>query len=182
MTATPDEPQAWLWDQYKVAIDEYRFQVDLNWRRTQYFFALNAAVLVAAIGLLRTGADLPAVVEVAPFFVGVATSLLALAANSTQKEYYRATQDTKRALEQRLGLGELATRTTPGMGSKRKRKLGKVTTLQNVVLWVFVLANVAGMASVAFRPQTEPSSDNVKCRIDNRQPASTVSCTISRGS
>ena len=32
-----EEPPAHLDEQYRVAIEEYRFQVDLNWRRSEYF-------------------------------------------------------------------------------------------------------------------------------------------------
>lgn len=34
--------------QYDLAVAEYRFQVDLNWRRSEYFFVLNIGILVAA--------------------------------------------------------------------------------------------------------------------------------------
>jgi len=37
-----------LAEQYRLAIEEYRFQVDLNWRRSEYFFVLNIGVLIAA--------------------------------------------------------------------------------------------------------------------------------------
>lgn len=47
LTATEDEEsrRQELVDLYKVAVEEYRFQVDLNWKRTQYFLALNVAIL-----------------------------------------------------------------------------------------------------------------------------------------
>ncbi len=43
-----------LVDLYKVAVEEYRFQVDLNWKRTQYFLALNVAILGVGTGLVVT--------------------------------------------------------------------------------------------------------------------------------
>ena len=43
-----------LLELYRVVIDEYRFQVRLNWDRTQYFFVLNTAVTTAAGTLLAT--------------------------------------------------------------------------------------------------------------------------------
>jgi hypothetical protein len=38
---------------YGKALDEYRFQVRLNWDRTQYFLALDLGILAAAAGLVR---------------------------------------------------------------------------------------------------------------------------------
>jgi hypothetical protein len=38
-------------DLYKNVVDEYRFQVQFNWQRTQYLLAFNAAILAAAVAL-----------------------------------------------------------------------------------------------------------------------------------
>lgn len=169
-----NEPESWLWDQYRAAVDEYRFQVDLNWRRSQYYFVLNAAILVAGVGLVQSDADLPRLVEAVPFMIGAFVALLAIAANLTQKDYYLAARDTKSTLERRLGLGDLAIRTTPGMGSRRIRRLGRVTTFQVVVLIALGVADVFGAtASLAREPaETTPTAKttSVRCVVDISGP------------
>jgi hypothetical protein len=35
-------------DIYKIAVDEYRFQAQYNWSRTQYLLAFNVGILAAA--------------------------------------------------------------------------------------------------------------------------------------
>lgn len=47
---------------YRIAVDEYRFQVTLNWNRTQYTLALN-------IGVLGVGVGLSGVAEASPWMV-----------------------------------------------------------------------------------------------------------------
>lgn len=44
-----------LWQLYKLAIEEYRFQVNLNWQRSQYFLGLNAAIISVGAGLIHLG-------------------------------------------------------------------------------------------------------------------------------
>jgi hypothetical protein len=123
-----EKPEQLLWDQYRVVIDEYRFQVDLNWRRSQYYFVLNAAILVASLGLFASNVAVPRTVIAIPFAMGLAVTLLAIAANQTQNAYYYAIRDKKQLLELRLGLGELAIQTTRGMGNRSFRRIGRVTT------------------------------------------------------
>jgi hypothetical protein len=66
-------------------------------------------------------------------------------ANKTQHGYYRNVRDQKRNLENRLGLGDLALATTPGMGGARER-LGRVTTFQNLILGALLVADLTGFA------------------------------------
>ena len=49
----PDPSRDDLWRLYTHAVEEYRFQVSLNWQRLQYFMGLNVAVLSVGAGLLR---------------------------------------------------------------------------------------------------------------------------------
>lgn len=141
--ATPPEP-VWLWDQYVVAVEEYRFQVDLNWRRSQYSFALCAAVLAASFALLNSAARVPDLLIALAFGASAAISLLAMASMRTQAAYYRSARTTKTVLEERLGLGEFAIRTTPGMGG-RLRGVGNVKTFQSTVFSLLVALSVAGV-------------------------------------
>lgn len=135
-------------DLYKIALDEYRFQVTLNWSRTQYFIALNIAVVTVA---LATVASLEGVGGVAAslalFTVGAACCVFGLSAGRTQRGYYHHVRDHKERLEERLGLGELAITTTPGMGGRLARA-GKVHTFHSWILAMLLVLDLGGGAAV----------------------------------
>ena len=40
---------------YKIAVEEYRFQVKLNWDRTAYHLTLSSGLIAIAVGLLKVG-------------------------------------------------------------------------------------------------------------------------------
>ena len=133
-----------LWEQYGRCIDEYRFQVNLNWSRSQYFFVLNVAILAAGVGLLSS--DVPAAVPIVVFVVGVVSAIVAWLASTTQHNYYKNVRDLKTRIEQRIGLGDLAIATTTGMGGTRWR-LARITTFQKLILLALVTADIAGLAT-----------------------------------
>ena len=37
---------------YEIAVEEYRFQVQLNWNRAQYLLGFNTAVIAAGAALI----------------------------------------------------------------------------------------------------------------------------------
>jgi hypothetical protein len=82
----------------------------------------------------------------AVFLVGAASAVFAMLASRTQKGYYANTRDRKRALEEKLGLGDLAIAPTPGMGGMRGR-LARVTTFQAFILIAILLADLAGLGT-----------------------------------
>jgi len=127
-----------------VAVDEYRFQVELNWKRTQYYLVLNVGALGIATGILAE-ADTAAATLLAGglYAVGATCCLLALAANASQKRYYQATRNHMKELAEDLGLGRYELRTTPGMGSTLRR-FGKVTTFINVILVLIAVGAASG--------------------------------------
>jgi hypothetical protein len=100
------DPEA-LWRLYAHAVDEYRFQVNLNWQRLQYFLGLNVAILGVGAGLLRLGSNrqpqpdntLPALV----FFAGVCLSLASWYMARRQQGYYRSARDTMIQIADLLG-------------------------------------------------------------------------------
>ncbi len=178
-----DKPESLLWEQYRVVIDEYRFQVDLNWKRSQYYFVLNAAILAASLGLFASSVAVPRMVIAIPFLFGLAITLLAIAANRTQKGYYYAIRDKKRLLELRLGLGELAIQTTHGMGNRSFRRIGRVTTFQVAVLSVLAVADLAGIAAaftVERSTASSGSTSTLSCQLIGSQPkvVKSVDCRI----
>lgn len=105
-----------LWAHLDRCLSEYRFQVDLNWKRTQYFFALNLAVLAAGTGLLSNSAQSGQAIVITLFVVGVALAAFSIVAGRTQKGYYREARDLVAQVQGRIDLGSLAITTTPGLG------------------------------------------------------------------
>jgi hypothetical protein len=94
-----------LLDLYKIAIEEYRFEVRLGWDRTTYFLVLNSAILTVATGLLKF--DNPPIVYLfisLLFIFGFVTSLIGSRSITMAHEYYRRAVVKKTVIEQRLGL------------------------------------------------------------------------------
>ncbi|HET7444154.1 MAG TPA: hypothetical protein VFJ57_05795 [Solirubrobacterales bacterium] len=121
---------------------EYRFQVELNWRRSEYFFVLNIGVLIAALSLFSSDRA-PQWLVALLFLVGALLAFLSIMANETQHGYYTAARQQKANLEARLGLKETALATTPGMGSAAKR-LGRVGTFLKTMLIAIAVVDLAG--------------------------------------
>jgi hypothetical protein len=142
---TPDQ----LWEQYGRAVDEYRFQVNLNWQRAQYFFVLDVAVLAAAVGLRAGDSGVSRAVIAALFGAGLVIATMGIFALQTQRGYYQAARDLKERFERDLGLGDYALKTTPGMGSPVARRLGRVHTFQLVMMCVLLGAHGLGLAVTA---------------------------------
>lgn len=137
-----------LREHYGRALDEYRFQVELNWKRSQYFFVLNLGVLVAATGLLSASQPRAELVA-ALFAVGAILAGVAAYANHIQHGYYRRTREVKRALEERLELGDLALQSTPGMVDRDAgRSPVRVRHALTGFLTALGLADLLGLALV----------------------------------
>jgi hypothetical protein len=132
--------------QYDRALAEYRFQVDLNWRRSEYFFVLNVGVLIAALTLVSAD-DVPRALVALLFGIGALLAGLSVLANETQHTYYRSARNLKQELEQRIELEELAIVTTQGMGSTL-RQLGRVRTFMKIMLIAIGLVDLGGAAFV----------------------------------
>ena len=120
-----------LLDLYKVALEEYRFEVRLGWDRTTYFLVLSSAILSVATGLLKL--DGPPVVYAfisLLFGFGLGTSLIGALSITKAHEYYRRTVIKKTVIEERLGLNNplpdvhqslnLAVGTTRGQNERMK--------------------------------------------------------------
>jgi hypothetical protein len=129
---------------YKIAIDEYRFQVLLNWQRSQYYLILNAALVAAGGSLLGIQGDKARPLAAVLFVMGILTVFLSLLASTTQHSYYRAARTSLKRVEDRLGLGDLGIHTTPAMGSKHYR-IGTVRNFQRSMLLMLGLIDTAGL-------------------------------------
>lgn len=135
-----------LFQLYRVAIEEYRFQVTLNWQRSQYYFVLNAALIAAGGSLFGIQGDRGRPFAAVLFFIGFFAVLLAMLVTRTQNSYYREAREKLKQLQQRLGLGEFGISTTPSMGS-RYRRTATVRTFNTVMLSLLGVIDLAGMAA-----------------------------------
>ena len=136
-------------DLYRIALDEYRFQVNLNWQRTQHWFTLNAAIAGAAVALLGLADDRGTYLLVTlVFLAGVFAAAVAIVATRTQHDYYRRTRDKKQRLEEDLRLGTYALTTTPGMRGEARAGVARifhVTSLYTGLLGALAAVNAAGV-------------------------------------
>ena len=90
-------------DIYKTAVEQYRFQAQFNWSRTQFLLTFNAAVLVAATIVASTSGHGALV-----FALGAVAALLTVAVLRTQHDYYRAARNHLRLIEDTLQLPQHA--------------------------------------------------------------------------
>lgn len=145
----PDPDEDTLWRLYAHAVDEYRFQVNLNWQRLQYFLGLDVAILGVGAGLLRLGGSrqpppdnsLPALV----FFAGVCLSLASWHLARRQHAYYRVARDTMIRIADRLGVAELGVSTTAGARGEARPWWTKVRTVNEAVLLSLAVLNGCGV-------------------------------------
>ena len=167
--------------QYDRVLAEYRFQVDLNWRRSEYFFVLNVGILIAAATLFSSE-DVPRALVALLFVIGALLAGLSVLANEAQHNYYRSARDLKGDLERRLALGELAIVTTPGMGS-RLGQLGRVLTFMKIMLVTIALVDLGGAAFViddALATSEQEPARTVLIRVAVRQQQAWSGMVISR--
>jgi hypothetical protein len=145
---------------------------------------LNVAILVVGIGLL-SASGVPAGVPIVVFAVGVATAIFAILASYTQHGYYKNARDLKERLEADLGLGDLAVRTTTGMGGSRKR-LASLNTFQRIMLGLLILADATGAVAAiehATRAETPTNVEvvvEVPAAADGASASRTVPIVLSR--
>ncbi len=161
-----------LIDLYKIAIDEYRFEVKLNWDRTVFYLTLNSGLIAIATGLLKVeGRSFLNLIVAGVFFIGLCVSWIGIRSVRRGHDYYRRTIVKKTLLEDRLGLTKpsedypggptLAVATTAGQDEhlqilhntekwlSRPLRANRITWSIVVILWLFSVANGFGiLASV----------------------------------
>lgn len=134
-----------------MAVEEYRFQVTLNWNRTQYYLAFNVGLLGVATGLLQL-VDPPLTWVAAGLYVaGAVCCVLSFIASRAQQQYYQNTRDRMKEIEETIGITSFGITTTGAMGGKSYR-LGRVTTMNRLVLSILFALNVLGTVIVVLRP------------------------------
>jgi hypothetical protein len=102
----PDQcSRAELFDLYKFAIDEYRFEVRLNWDRSMYYITFNTGIVAAGTGLLKFGDNGIVNLFVAGIFLlGCCGSVMGILAIRKGHLYYRRSVYKKTLIEDVLGL------------------------------------------------------------------------------
>ncbi len=122
---------------YKIAIDEYRFEVKLNWDRTVYYLTLNSGLVAIATGLLKLG-SIPVInlLVAAIFFIGLCTALIGWW--GIQADPVEILNDTDAYLNRRI-------------------RLRSITFWVLVILVFFGMMDLAGMAGsvwLYYHPQS----------------------------
>ena len=177
-TLTPQQ----LLDLYRIAVDEYRFQVKLNWDRTAYLITLNSGLIAVATGLLKVGSA--AVVDLfvaGVFLVGAFVSVVSIKNILTGHRYYRRTILKKTLIEDQLGLTKpleqypgrptLAISTTVGQNEalqilhdtdkwlNRGHRLTSITSWTVWILILFILADAGGIYGSIWLYRHPPSQN-----------------------
>lgn len=155
-TVRPD-----LQKQYELVLQEYRFQVQLNWDRAKHYLVFNTAIFGAAVALYNDAqhwayAGVGALLFLAAFNSYVGTRALRLG-----HEFYQNIRATKALLERELGIEAFAILSTPGMrrdhgieadgtpeaGRQRRRK---ITSDMRNLLWALCGISTLGALYSAY--------------------------------
>jgi hypothetical protein len=166
-------PREKLLDLYKIAIEEYRFEVRLGWDRTTYFLVLNSAILSVATGLLKLDSPPFVYAFIAVFFMfGLGTSLVGSMSITKAHEYYRRTIVKKTVIEECLGLNrplpdmppsvDLTVATTKGQHDRmmmlndpegwvrRSHRGGTISFWLRFILWGMAIVDGIGALAALF--------------------------------
>lgn len=107
--AEPEEfsglSRAELFDVYRMALEQYRFEVQLNWERTKSYLVFSVAVLGVGTGLISLADSGPlTLLVVLVFGVGAGASLLGFRMIAIGRQYTRATMLKALLAADELGL------------------------------------------------------------------------------
>lgn len=151
---TAEQSRGELFDLYKASVEEYRFQVQLNWDRAKYFLAFNTAVIAAGTGLVKLGGKEADALLVGLFSVGLVAATLSAGAVYLQHGYYRSTRDRMLEIGRQLNIERFAVATTPGARGERTTRILKLTRVQNILyilLGLIAIVNLIGIIYTATR-------------------------------
>lgn len=144
MSDPPPGPD--LQKQYELVLQEYRFQVLLNWDRAKHYLVFNTAIFGAAAALYKGATSWASQAAVAALLVVAAlNSFAGRVAVALGEQYYGNIRDTKTELERALDVGKYAIVSTPGMGRAHgvnaagtpeagRFRLKKITTQTRILL------------------------------------------------
>lgn len=154
MTSTPPPPtsatRAERLDLYQVAVEEYRFQVTLNWDRAKYLIGFNTLVISVGTAFIQVDQTRAEWLVAGIFLVGLLSAVLAAAALRVQHAYYRQARDRMTTLGADLGLGDDAVATTPGSGAGRAGLLSWLTRVQTILYALLAACAVVNAGGIAY--------------------------------
>lgn len=179
LTSAPT-PDGWSrnLDLYKMAVEEYRFQVRLNWERTRDYLVLNGALFSVALGLHKAGDRINNLFVALILLLACGIGILGAQAHRSGHAYYRRAVYKKTLLENILGIAHhlegyafeganLSIASTLGQTEttqilhdtenwlERGLRRGSIVHLVFIVLWIFsILELIAALFYLreAFRP------------------------------
>lgn len=100
-------------DLYKLVLEEYRFQVQLNWDRAKFFLTLNLTLLGITAALLK-GDKISILAAFVLFSLGFITAIAGNQSLIKGHQYYRNISLKKAELEQKLGFKDQSIASTAG--------------------------------------------------------------------
>lgn len=137
-----------------MAVEEYRFQVQLNTQRFQWYTALDVALLTVGTGLLRLqgGGDGRLLTSLV-FGVGAVLAAFTAFTVARQVDYQHRAREQAKKIAAELGLTEFAIGSTPGWGDevegeRPSRWPPKVRSVNYGLLAVLGAVHVVGAAYV----------------------------------
>ncbi len=131
---------------YKLALEDYRFQVQLNWGRSQYFLVLNLTVVGIATGILQFAVGEFGVLVAGIYMMGALFCAFSVAALRAQRKYYVSAREQKKRFEEELGLGERSI--TPV--ERPDKKIRRLTTFKAFVNIMFVALGTLNLFGAYF--------------------------------
>lgn len=87
------EKRGELFELYKLALDDYRFQVQLNQDRSRYFLVLNLTVIGIATGVVQLGQGTISILVAILYATGFLFCIFSIFALEAQRKSYRSARD-----------------------------------------------------------------------------------------
>jgi hypothetical protein len=135
-----------LLELYKLALEDYRFQVQLNWGRSQYFLVLNLTLYGIATGIVQFAGGEFSILVAGIYLLGVFFCAFSVAALLVQRKYYVSAREQKKRFEEELGLGERSI--TPV--ERPDEKIRQLATFKAFVNVMFVALATLNLFSAIF--------------------------------
>lgn len=130
-----------LLELYKLALEDYRFQVQFNWGRSQYFLVLNIGIVGIATGIVQLGQGEISILVAGIYLIGLLLCIFSILALRVQRKYYISARQQKKLFEEKLQLGEA--RITPVERTDSTiRRLTTFKAFVNIMLGILAALNL----------------------------------------
>ncbi len=135
------QPRDELLELYKLALEDYRFQVQLNWGRSQYFLVLNIGIVGIATGIVQLGQGYMSILVAGIYLAGFFFCLFSIYALQVQRKYYTSARKQKALFEDKLQLGEARITPVERTGGTIRR-FTTFKAIVNIMLGVLAALNL----------------------------------------